>query len=140
MTQRDWCKISLNFFQLQVLKKNKKNNPNDPFMSTLCCGWALIRYLQLSMHSCKHPCSHCQPPILLHMVAVSMETTKSLCKTKPAGHARHTSNTERERERERESTNKPGVKTSPLCLASYPGPHITVFPLEGLVTVVCACA
>ena len=25
-------------------------------------------------------------------------------------------------------------------LASYPGPHITVFPLEGLVTMVCACA
>ena len=27
-----------------------------------------------------------------------------------------------------------------IAVASYPGPHITVFPLEGLVTIVCACA
>ena len=32
----------------------------------------------------------------------------------------------------------PSELASPL--ASYPGPHITVFPLEGLVTMVCTCA
>ena len=36
---------------------------------------------------------------------------------------------------------KHGVSGQQCWVASYPGPHIiTVFPLEGLVTIVCACA
>ena len=39
------------------------------------------------------------------------------------------------------SIEHPSVGLASLAqLASYPGPHIMVFPLEGLVTIVCACA
>ena len=47
-----------------------------------------------------------------------------------------------ETDEERKARLKKMVATTQLriALASYPGPHITVFPLEGLVTMVCACA